>query len=131
MHHPTDRKIHTTTFVTPVVEHWLEWEIAQWVHPMKDRSDDPSHHELIKCVRMYTCICMYIHTYIHTYIHIYIHTHIHMTHTYICTHGLHTHIHTHTYTHTHTHIYTHIHMYVNNICLKINGSRELSGVVNC
>ena len=21
------------------------WEIAQWVHPMKDRSDDPSHHE--------------------------------------------------------------------------------------
>ena len=22
-------------FVTPVVEHWLEREIAQWVHPMK------------------------------------------------------------------------------------------------
>ena len=22
----------------------LEREIAQWVHPMKDRSDDPSHH---------------------------------------------------------------------------------------
>ena len=38
MHHPTDRKAHTTTFVTPVVEHWLEQEIAQWVHPMKDRS---------------------------------------------------------------------------------------------
>ena len=33
------------TFVTPVVEHWLEREIAQWVHPMTDRSDDPSHHE--------------------------------------------------------------------------------------
>ena len=32
-------------FVTPVVEHWLEREIAQWVHPMKDRSDDPSHHQ--------------------------------------------------------------------------------------
>ena len=28
-------------FVTPVMER----EIAQWVHPMKDRSDDPSHHE--------------------------------------------------------------------------------------
>ena len=27
------------------MEHWLEWEIAQWVHPMKDRSDDPLHHE--------------------------------------------------------------------------------------
>ena len=54
--------------VTPVVEHWLEVEfykgvfkfvtvdlqviyhhlereIAQWVHLMKDRSDDTSHHE--------------------------------------------------------------------------------------
>ena len=31
MHHPTDRIIHTTAFVTPVVEHWLEGEIAQWV----------------------------------------------------------------------------------------------------
>ena len=30
MHHPTDRIIHTTAFVTPVVEHWLEQEIAQW-----------------------------------------------------------------------------------------------------
>ena len=45
MHHPTDRITHTTAFVTPVVEHWLEREIAQWVHPLKDRSDDPSHHE--------------------------------------------------------------------------------------
>ena len=45
MHHPTDRIAHTTTFVTQVVEHWLEREIAQWVHPMKDRSNDPSHHE--------------------------------------------------------------------------------------
>ena len=42
---PTDRIAHTTAFVTPVVEHRLEREIAQWVHPMKDRSDDPSHHE--------------------------------------------------------------------------------------
>ena len=45
MHHPTDRITHTTAFVTPVMEHWLEREIAQWVHPIKDRSDDPSHHE--------------------------------------------------------------------------------------
>ena len=45
MHHPTDRIAHTTAFVTPVVEHWLEREIAQWVHPMKDRSDNPSHNE--------------------------------------------------------------------------------------
>ena len=32
-------------FVTPVMEHWLEWEIAEWVHPMKDQSNDTSHHE--------------------------------------------------------------------------------------
>ena len=44
MHHPTYRITHTTAFVTPVMEHLLEREIAQWVHPMKDRSDDPSHH---------------------------------------------------------------------------------------
>ena len=28
MHHPTDRMTYTTTFVTPVVEHWLEREIT-------------------------------------------------------------------------------------------------------
>ena len=48
MHHPTDRITHTTAFVTPVVEHWLEREIAQWVHPMKDRSDNPSGTSAIK-----------------------------------------------------------------------------------
>ena len=32
MHHPTDRIGHTTAFVTPVMEHWLEREIAQLVH---------------------------------------------------------------------------------------------------
>ena len=40
-------------FVTPVVEHWLEREITQWVHPMKDRSDDPSHHERTLLPRSY------------------------------------------------------------------------------
>ena len=29
---PAERLAHTMTFVTPVVEHWLEREIAQWVH---------------------------------------------------------------------------------------------------
>ena len=46
MHNPT-------AFVTPVVEHGLEREIAQWVHPMKDRSDDPSHHERTLLPRSY------------------------------------------------------------------------------
>ena len=35
------------------MEHWLEWEIAQWVHPMKDRSDDPLHHERTLLPRSY------------------------------------------------------------------------------
>ena len=42
MHYPTDRIAYTMVFVTPIVEHCLKREIAQWVHPMKDRSDDPS-----------------------------------------------------------------------------------------
>ena len=32
MHHHTDKITHTTAFDTPVVEHWLKQEIAQWVH---------------------------------------------------------------------------------------------------
>ena len=53
MHHSTNRIGHTTAFVTPVVKHWLECEIVQWVHPMKDRSDDPSHHERTLLPRSY------------------------------------------------------------------------------
>ena len=55
MHHPTDRIAHTTAFVTPVVEHWLEREIAQWVHHMKDRYDDPPHHELRPAPTLLLC----------------------------------------------------------------------------
>ena len=43
MHHPTDRIAHTTAFVTPVVEHWLEREIAQWVHHGRIDPMTPSH----------------------------------------------------------------------------------------
>ena len=32
MHHHINRIAHTTAFVTPLVEHWLEREIIQWVH---------------------------------------------------------------------------------------------------
>ena len=41
--HRQDNTYHGLCYTS--VEHWLEREIAQWVHPMKDRSDDPSHHE--------------------------------------------------------------------------------------
>ena len=36
MHNPTDRIAYTTAFVTPVVKHWLEREIAQWVHARQE-----------------------------------------------------------------------------------------------
>ena len=49
MHHPTDRIAHTTGFVTPVVEHWLEREIAH----EESRSDDPLHHERTPLPRSY------------------------------------------------------------------------------
>ena len=42
MHHPIDKIAHTTAFVTPVVEHWLERETAQWVH-----------HRYRQCVTLY------------------------------------------------------------------------------
>ena len=58
MHHPTDRIAHATAFVTPVVEHWLEREIVQWVHPIKDRSDDPSHHERTLLPRSYISLLL-------------------------------------------------------------------------
>ena len=48
-----DRITHTTAFVIPVVEHWLKRKIAQWFHSMKDRSDDPSHHERTLLPRRY------------------------------------------------------------------------------
>ena len=32
MYHPTDRITYTTVFIAPILEHWLEREIAQWVH---------------------------------------------------------------------------------------------------
>ena len=49
MHHPTDRIAHTTAFVTPVVEHWLEQEIARLYgvrHMIKDHSDNEKENPL-------------------------------------------------------------------------------------
>ena len=71
MHHPSDRIAHTTAFVTPVVEHWLEPEIAQWVHPMKDRSDDPLHHERMLLPWSYISLPLAVHleTDIHKILH--------------------------------------------------------------
>ena len=89
MHHPTDRITHTAAFVTPVVEHWLEWEIAQWVHPMEDWSDDPLHHERTLYLWATSCSPVLSDTHIQ-YIHI-IHT-LYVHYTYIPATLLHTNI---------------------------------------
>ena len=46
------RMTHTTAFVTPVMEHWLEREIAQWVH-QEGSIRRPSHHERTLLPRSY------------------------------------------------------------------------------
>ena len=42
MHFSIDRTVHTTAFDKPVVDHWLEWKIAQTAagSTEKDQSDD-------------------------------------------------------------------------------------------
>ena len=68
MYHPTDSIAHT--FLIPVVEHWLEREIAQWVHhegsirrPFAPRScalTTELDNLTIKSMYVYVCICMYV-----------------------------------------------------------------------
>ena len=49
MHCPTDRTAHTTALNGPVVDHWLEWKIAQTANAsaMQDRSGDPNLHSWV------------------------------------------------------------------------------------
>ena len=45
-----DRIAHTTAFVIPVVEHWLEREIAQWVDPTTHRTmSERSYYRATSC----------------------------------------------------------------------------------
>ena len=88
MHHPTDRITQTMAFVTPVVEHWLEREIAHWVHSMKDRSDDPSQHERTLLPRSYISLQLDLESY-HLYyvsiLHIYYYFYLYSkSDTYLC-----------------------------------------------
>ena len=49
MHQLTDMIAHTTAFVTPVVEHWMEREIAQWVHHAGSRLRGETAEKLTAC----------------------------------------------------------------------------------
>ena len=55
MHHPTDRIIHTTVFVTPVVEHWLERKIALAIGCLGFTTIQYFMIQVDKC-HMYVCI---------------------------------------------------------------------------
>ena len=67
MHNPIDRIAHTTAFVTPVVEHWLEWRIDPMTHCAM--SDIKSN---FKTMYIYVCMCVYIYRYIYIYIYMYV-----------------------------------------------------------
>ena len=55
MHFSIDRTVHTTAFDKPVVDHWLEWKIAQTAagSTEKDRSDD--RHVMTKTYILNAC----------------------------------------------------------------------------
>ena len=57
MHHSTDRIAHTTVFLTPVVEQWLEPKIVNG-STTKDRSGDPWHNEQMLYHGATSCICL-------------------------------------------------------------------------
>ena len=61
MNHPTDRIAHTTAFVTPVVEHWLERE-CQMYYFMESK--------VWKNSRTFDYLCIYLYIYI-MYLYIY------------------------------------------------------------
>ena len=47
---PPERIVHTTAFATPVVEHWQEQEIAQWVLPR--RINSTNYRTMSECSTM-------------------------------------------------------------------------------
>ena len=68
--HRQDNTYHSLCYTRQVVEHWLEWEIAQWVHSMKDRSDDPSQYEWTLLPQSYISFhpILWITTYLSSYL---------------------------------------------------------------
>ena len=53
MHHPTDSLAHTTAFVTPVVEHWLNMEYIRRAKPEWRRG-------LLACLFVCMYVCRYV-----------------------------------------------------------------------
>ena len=57
MHYPTDRIVHTTAFVTPVVEHWLKQQIAECVHHEWMLYYIGTSRSILLCVCVCVCVC--------------------------------------------------------------------------
>ena len=123
MYYPTDRITHTTAFVIPVEEHWLERENNKVATVQNEMAQMNCNHLIINTYNEITkvwCFYFWRHTNTHThsltythtctFTHIYKHTH---THTFTKTHTHMRHIHSHTnsqtliHAHTLTHTYTH------------------------
>ena len=49
MHNPIDRIAHTTAFDTPVMEQWLDREIAQWDRMTHRTMSERSYHGATSC----------------------------------------------------------------------------------
>ena len=41
MHHPTDMIVYVTAYIPQFVDHWMEQEVAQWVHQAEWFDDPP------------------------------------------------------------------------------------------
>ena len=68
IHYPIDRIAHTMTFVIPVVEHWLEQEIAHYVH---QAGSIQLMKEVIFDSMIYSTHFIYFLKYVCVHIHIY------------------------------------------------------------
>ena len=76
-HHLIDRIAPPTAFVTPVMEQWLEQEIAQWVH--HEGSNTNIYHWLFSTKEPLICagIIFTSFTNMHTRVHLHMHAHTH------------------------------------------------------
>ena len=59
---PTDRILHTMTFVTPVMEHWLEW-LYDVRHMAKDNLDNERGNQLPLLLAIHFKVFLYSPTY--------------------------------------------------------------------
>ena len=61
MHHPIDRIVHTTAFVIPVMEHWLEREIGcDCFHNLLSGASSIEGLRKLSKKDLHICYCLYL-----------------------------------------------------------------------